>query len=226
MRTSFEQSNLNTYGMPPLSDLKSLRSGFDHNEPVYSLQNRAPLLFYKLFLPCVGSIKTCDKEVHQKLLREVYSVSQEGYVLLELANNYIVWMKNALKRYKHDEDIQRDEPEEHQSKEGDETSSLNNSQDERTRKGLSRGTQWTRSRYYTTMDGWSEDGMKSYNEYCLSAKNDRKTKNGIDFETSFLKQMKKDKELLHSRKNKSDMFVEPYNDLCDDSGSDEENNND
>ena len=55
------------------------------------------------------------------------------------------------------------------------------------------------------MDGWSEDDMKSYNEYCLSAKNDRKTKNGIDFETSFLKQI---------------------NDLCDDSGSDEENNND
>ena len=134
LRTSFEQSNLNTYGMPPLSDFKSLRAGFDHNEPVYSLQKRAPLFFYKLFLPCVGSIKTCEKEVHQKLLREVYSVSQEGYVLLELDNNNIVWMKNALNRYKNDEDIRRDDPEEHQSKEGDETSSMNNSQDERTRK--------------------------------------------------------------------------------------------
>ena len=67
---------------------------------------------------------------------------------------------------------------------------------------------------------------KIYNEYCLSAKNDRKTKDGIDFETSFLKEMKEEKQLLNSRNNKSDIFVQPYNDLCDDSGSDKENNND
>ena len=38
--------------------------------------------------------------------------------------------------------------------------------------------------------------------------------------------MKEDKQLLNSLNNKSDIFVQPYNDLCDERESDEENNND
>ena len=68
-----------------------------------------------------------------------------------------------MKKYGHPDDLEREEPEmfgkdrrKGSSYEGDDASTV--------RRG-GKGTKWTHSRHYTTMDGWSEDGMKNYNNF-------------------------------------------------------------
>ena len=223
MRTKFEKTNLITYGMPDLCEFQKLRAGFDHQDIIYSMKNRAPLLFYGWFLPCVGSIKNYMKMVFQSVLSKMYSVSQEGYILLELSNNYKLWMTNALKKYKHPDDIINEVPTQYQSQQENQELVLNNKEDQRTKTGGQRSTKWTHSRYYTTMDGWSEEGMANYNKYCLYAKTDRKNSMGISFEAKFLKQMRDDKKIGNCRNNQISTFVQPYNDLWGDCDNEMEN---
>ena len=85
--------------MPTLTDFQKLRSGYKEEFELYSMENRATMLFYKVFLPCVGSVKIFGNHVFQKKLSSIFSISQEGYVLLELSNNYRVWMIRAMQKY-------------------------------------------------------------------------------------------------------------------------------
>ena len=212
--------------MPELQDLQMMRKGFDHNKSMYDIQNRAPLMLYGVFLPCVGSVKEFHKKFHHQKLSDIYSVSQEGYVLLELSNNYTVWMTDALWKFKHPDEIAREEPPEYHvpsastSTVGDNTT-IKTSGRGASRRGA-RGTKWTHSRYYTTMDGWSEEGMKNYNEFCSGVKKDRREPNGILFEDKFLQQMQKDKNIGHSKRQEEDNFVQPYNDLWGDTENDDQ----
>ena len=72
------------------------------------------------------------------------------------------------------------------------------------------------------MDGWSEEGMKNYNEFCSGVKKDRKEPNGILFEDKFLQQMQKDKNIGHYKRQEEDTFVQPYNDLWGDTEKDDQ----
>ena len=224
LKTSFDKSNLMTYGLPKMEELQKLRSGFIHEESLYSIRNRGPLLFFKVFLPCVGSIKEFGKKISHQYLSDIFTVSQEGYVLLELTNNYEVWKLSAMKKYGHPDDLERDEPEmfgkdhgKDSSHEGDDASTV--------RRG-GRGTKWTHSRYYTTMDGWSEDGMKNYNNFCSSVAKDRKSDNGLLFEEKFLQQMRDDKRIGSFLSPQDTLFVQPYNDLWGENNNDDNENKD
>ena len=224
LKTSFDKSNLMTYGLPKMEELHKLRSGFIYEESLYSIRNRGPLLFFKVFLPCVGSIKEFGKKISHQYLSDMFTVSQEGYILLELTNNYEVWKLSAMKKYGHPDDLERDEPEmfgkDHEkgsSYEGDDASTV--------RRG-GRGTKWTHSRYYTTMDGWSEDGMKNYNNFCSTVARDRKSENGLLFEEKFLQQMRDDKKIGSFRSPQDALFVQPYNDLWGENNNDDNENKD
>ena len=211
LKTSFDKSNLLTYGLPKIEELQKLRSGFIPEASLYSITNRGPLLFYKVFLPCVGSIKEFGKKMCHQLLRDMFTVSQEGYVLLELTNNYDVWKLSAMKKYAHPADLERDEPEMF-GKEKEQGSSYEGDDASTVRRG-GRGTKWTHSRYYTTMDGWSEDGMKNYNRFCSNVAKDRKSESGLLFEEKFLQQMRDDKKIGSFRSPQDALFIQPYNDL-------------
>ena len=198
--------------MPTLTDFQKLRSGYKEEFELYSMENRATMLFYKVFLPCVGSVKIFGNHVFQKKLSSIFSISQEGYVLLELSNNYRVWMIRAMQKYGNCDANDISETQYNQAQ-------LDTPQeyllDERRRKGSIRGTRWTQSRYYATMDGWSEEGIQNYNMFCLRAKMDRRTDIGIKFETNFLEQMKRDKNIGFAMNNgiNSGTYIAPYSDL-------------
>ena len=72
------------------------------------------------------------------------------------------------------------------------------------------------------MDGWSEEGMKNYNEFCSGVKKDRKEPNGILFEDKFLQQMQKDKNIGNSKRQEEYTFVQPYNDLWGDTENEDQ----
>lgn len=212
-----------TYGMPELEDMQKLRKAFNHQQKVYSIYNNAPLVFYRLFLPCVGSVKQFQKRLHQEKISDIYTVSQEGYVLLELTNNYTVWMTDALKKYKHPDEIVRDERARYQEKHS--SGSVDDGTTVRQSGNTGRGTLWTHSRYYNTMDGWSETGMQNYNKFCRKIKNDRQEQHGQEFENKLLKQMKADKNIGNCKQSDQSAFVQPYNDLWGDISTNEADNN-
>ena len=224
LKTSFDKSNLMTYGLPKMEELQKLRSGLIHEESLYSIRNRGPLLFFKVFLPCVGSIKEFGKKISHQYLSDMFTVSQEGYVLLELTNNYEVWKLSAMKKYGHPDDLERDEPEMFGKDRGKDSSY--GGDDAPTIRTGGRGTKWTHSRYYTTMDGWSEDGMKNYNNFCSSVAKDRKSENGLLFEEKFLQQMRDDKRIGSFRSPQDALFVQPYNDLWGENNKDDNENKD
>ena len=212
-----------TYGMPELEDMQKLRKAFNHQQNVYSIYNSAPLVFYRLFLPCVGSVKQFQRRLHQEKISDIYTVSQEGYVLLELSNNYTVWMTDALRKYKHPDEIVRDERAQYQQKHS--SGSVDDGTTVRQSGNTGRGTLWTHSRYYNTMDGWSEEGMQNYNKFCHNIKNDRQEQHGQEFENKLLQQMKADKNIGNYNQSDQSTFVQPYNDLWGDIETNEADNN-
>ena len=135
-------------------------------------------------------------------------------------------MTDALWKFKHPDEIAREEPPEYHVQSAS-TSTVGDSTTVKTsgrgasRRGA-RGTKWTHSRYYTTMDGWSEEGMKNYNEFCSGVKKDRKESNGILFEDKFLQQMQKDKNIGNSKRQEEYTFVQPYNDLWGDTENEDQ----
>ena len=146
-RTSFDERNVLTYGMPSFEDFLKLRSGFEHSidDP---RQNRAPIIFYKLFMVCVGSKRDNTKKLPIKKISEIFTPSQEGYVLLELKNNWERWTRLAEKKYS-----QVDESE-------------NEHEDEQDPKSTRLPALYTDKKYHNFLDGWSEEGISQYNKYC------------------------------------------------------------
>ena len=55
------------------------------------------IVFYRILMPCVGSRRKTILKWHYKKLSNTYTTSQEGYILLELKNNWEIW--THLARY-------------------------------------------------------------------------------------------------------------------------------
>ena len=50
-------------------------------------------------MPCCGTYANYADKTHQELLSKIYSPSQEGYVLIELMNNYDKWIEKDKDQY-------------------------------------------------------------------------------------------------------------------------------
>ena len=116
--------------------------------------NKAAIVFFRLFLPCTGSKINSTKQMLVKNVSKIFTVSQEGYVLLELINNWDRW--TFLARKAHDPLFDKEEQKKHD---------------------LMKVPRYTNSRFYSSMDGWSADGILKYNELCKSIAKERASDN-------------------------------------------------
>ena len=166
-RTPFDERNILTYVMPSFEDFLKLRSGFE-KKVNDTKRNRAPIIFYKLFMVCVGSKRDNTKKLPIKKISEIFTPSQEGYVLLELKNNWERWVHLAVKKYSQDDQS-------------------NNKDDDKEDSASTRlPALYTNKKYHNFLDGWSEEGISQYNEYCSMVKADRNLQIGQIFEEYFL----------------------------------------
>ena len=94
-----EIGNYSTYGMPTIEQLSCLRNAYIPEKGFDDLENIAPVIFFKLFMPCCGSNLNYNDKHHEKLLSDIYTPSQEGFVLIELINNYAKWTNAAQNLY-------------------------------------------------------------------------------------------------------------------------------
>ena len=54
-KSRFDEKNFLTYGLPSLQELNEIRKNF--KESVDPQDNKASLVFFRLFMPCVGNRK-------------------------------------------------------------------------------------------------------------------------------------------------------------------------
>ena len=275
---NYSQGNYYTYGMPKMEEFLKLRNGYNNLYEFDDVKNAASVIFFKVLMPSCGTHANYADKEHQELLSDIYSPSQEGFVLIELMNNYDKWMERAKELYEKneldedeecgggDEDnieatVEDDDPEEmeypeetedpediekqihkkknteghKQSRErgelGDKSVCENNEEDEigtqvTEKKHTKVGTLYTNSRFCVSMDGWSEAGMRKYNELCLRAEKDRESEQGKLFDKLYLDLAKISRIHKAERVFNKEEFIQPYNNLddgTDEDSSDEEN---
>lgn len=186
--------------MPTIEEFISMRGSFNEEKDIRSVENKSCFLFYSYFLPSVGSVRIYANNMHKHTVSKIFSPSLEGYVLIELKNNYEKWKKQAHDEIKNADKRNRNQPQENDSP----NTSLSSC----------KLTLYTETKYYRSMDGWSQEGMTEYNCLCLLAANDRKTELGKLFEKQLLSTIKTEKGLVeldaHDDENN---FMMPYNDL-------------
>ena len=118
------------------------------------MTNKAVIVFFRLYLPCAGSKINSTRQIMVKSISNMFTVSQEGYVLIELINNWDIWL--FLARKLHDPIFDKEEQKHHI---------------------LMKVPRYTNSRFYSSMDGWSADGILKYNELCKSIAKERASDN-------------------------------------------------
>ena len=227
LRKDWEQGNYYTYGMPQMDKFLKLRSDYDFSKEIEANDNCAVLIFFKLFMPCCGTHANYSDKNHQELLSNIYSPSQEGYVLIELMNNYDKWIEKAKELYEKN-DKGGDEGNQEVLNQEDK---LDHEEKDMTKGGkyTARGTLFTNSKFCVSMDGWSEDGIRKYNNLCTEAEQDRKSESGITFEKIFKDKEIKKREKTGERVFSEEIFIQPYNNLIyasDDDSSDEDDDDD
>ena len=156
------------------------------------MTNKAAIVFFRLFLPCAGSKINSTRQMLVKNVSKIFTVSQEGYVLLELINNWDRW--TFLARKAHDPLFDKEEQKKHD---------------------LMKVPRYTNSRFYSSMDGWSADGIMKYNELCNNIDKGRSLRNkcnGLeDWFRNWIQGLDDDK--CHDRKKAMDEArVNPYYD--------------
>ena len=218
MTKDLERGNCYTYGMPTMDDFMKLRSGYDASKELQDIENRATVIFFKLFMPCCGTHANYADKHNRELLSNIYSPSQEGYVLIELKNNYEKWILKAKELYEKNDkkEISKDIINDDQDTEDD---------SEKTDK-TAVGTLYTNSRFHVSMDGWSEEGIKIYNNLCRVAEKDRNSEKGIVFEKQYRDEERKKRENKEDRTSNEEEFIEPYNNLMDDSDDESDDDDD
>ena len=191
-KTCYDEKNFLTYGLPDFDDLKQLRSKYNGNTS--SPGTKSSIVFYRLFMPCVGNKRNYVNQMHLKKLSEIFTPSQEGYVLIELLNNWEKW--NYLAQLEYDTNVCLDS----------------------TRNVPS--VHFTKSKFHVSMDGWSSDGIVQYNQFCEFARQDRSMDNGKRFEEMFLTMMREHKGIIFGNNviSRTEQFVQPYTDLDDFTG--------
>ena len=223
----WEQGNYYTYGMPEMDKFLKLRSDYDFSKEIEANDNCAVLIFFKLFMPCCGTHANYSDKNHQELLSNIYSPSQEGYVLIELMNNYDKWIEKAKELYEKN-DKGGDEGNQEVLNQEDK---LDHEEKDMTKGGkyTARGTLFTNSKFCVSMDGWSEEGIRKYNKLCNIAEQDRKSETGSAFEKLFKDKEMKKREEKGERVFSEEDFIQPYNNLIyasDDDSSDEDDDDD
>ena len=222
-----EEGKYYTYGMPDMENFLKMRGGYDLGKGFESEENSATVVFFKVFMPCCGSYTNYSEKYHEELITDIYSPSQEGFVLIELMNNYGKWTEKSKELYGN---TNAEDSEEEVQKNQQETSEKIDDSTDSNVKYTSRGTLYTNSRFCVSMDGWSEDGMMKYNKLCHLAEKDRANDHGKEFETLFRNEEKKKRNVKSDQRviNEED-YIRPYNNLedeLDDDSSDDDDNDD
>ena len=223
----WEHGNYYTYGMPEIDKFLKLRSDYDFSKEIEANDNCAVLIFFKIFMPCCGTHANYSDKIHQELLSNIYSPSQEGYVLIELMNNYDKWIEKAKDLYEKNDKGGDEETQEVLNQED----KLEDEEENKTKeeKYTSRGTLYINSRFCVSMDGWSEEGIRKYNKLCNISEQDRTTETGSAFEKLFKDEEMKKWDEKGERVFSEEYFVQPYNNLVyasDDDSSDEDDDDD
>ena len=191
MKTKFDGKNVYTYGLLSLEDLLNLRSRFDE-EKTDIMTNKAAIVFFRLFLPCAGSKINSTRQMMVKSISNVFTFSQEGYFLIELINNWDRWMFLAWKT--HDPTFDEEEQKKYI---------------------LMKVPRYTNSRFYSSMDGWSADGILKYNELCNSIAKERASGNRCNSMESWFRnwiQNLNDDKSDDQKKAMDEVRVNPYYD--------------
>ena len=193
----FDKKNILTYGLPTQKSLSKMRTsmdvtpGYDENGKEFlTMSQKWAIVFYRILMPCVGSRREIISKLHYKKLSNIYTTSQEGYVLLELKNNWEKWTHLARKKF--DQTYHFDE--------------------EREKDILS--TLYTNSRFYSSMDGWSKEGMIEYNKLCASVRADKLSEKNSFFENWFSQVMQETKNESSEEREKvlNESRIVPYSD--------------
>ena len=227
LNKKFEKGNYYTYGMPEMDRFLQLRKGYNHSKQYDDSENFATIIFYKLFMPCCGSFANYADKHHKEYLSDVYSTSQEGFVLIELMNNYDKWTEKATELYKRNDIVVNSDTNTNQDTESSSEEEIQNEKKNdipEEGKFTPQGTLYTNSRYCVSMDGWSEAGILKYNSLCKLAEDDRSGEHCRVFETLFKKKESESKVLKEQAIFKQEDFVQPYNNLI--SSSDDESSDD
>ena len=195
--------------MPTIEDFTKMRSSYDKDKDIRSLHNKSTFLFYSYLLPSVGSVRIYANNMHKHTVSKKNSPSLEGYVLIELKNNYEKWTKQA-----HDEINNA-------TKKNRNFSEVTNNSEDNTSLSTCKMTLYTETKYYKSMDGWSQEGMAEYNRLCYLVAKDRKTELGKLFEGELLSMIKTERGLVAMVAHDDEQqFTVPYNDLLNDSVND------
>ena len=175
----FNKNDILTYGLLTQKGLVKMRTSVDitpaydkKGEEILSMHQKWAIVFYRILMPCVGSRRGIISKLHYKKLSNIFTTSQEGYVLLELKNNWEKWTHLARKKF--DKNYEFDKNEEKDLLE----------------------TLYTNSRFYSSMDGWSKEGMIEYNKLCSSVREEKLREENSLFENWFY-------EVMQGTKNES-----------------------
>ena len=129
LKTKFDEKHIYTYGQLSLKDLVNLRSRFNEEKTDIMTNNKAAIVFFRIFLPCAGSKMNSTRQMLVKNVSKIFTVSHEGYILLELINNWDRWM--FLARKAHDPLFDKEEQKKHD---------------------IMKVPRYTNSRFYSSMD--------------------------------------------------------------------------
>ena len=81
--------------MPSIEEFIAMRGSYTKDKDIRSLENKSCFLFYSYFLPSVGSVRIYANNMHKHTVSKIFSPSLEGYILIEIKNNYDKWTKQA-----------------------------------------------------------------------------------------------------------------------------------
>ena len=229
LNKEFEKGNYYTYGMPEMDRFLQLRKGYNHSKQYDDSENFATIIFYKLFMPCCGTFANYADKHHKEYLSDIYSPSQEGFVLIELMNNYDKWTDKAKELYKRNDIVVKPNSNTNEDTESSSEEEIQNKEkNENPEEGkfTAQGTLYTNSRYCVSMDGWSEAGIKKYNSLCKLAEDDRSGEHCRVFEILFKKKESESKVLKEQAIFKEEDFVQPYNNLISNSDAESSDSSD
>ena len=200
LQCEFDPKDPCTYGMPSIEDFLKMRGSFNQEKDLRSPENKSSFLFYYYFLPSVGSVRIYANDMHKHKISKIFSPSLEGYVLIELKNNFQKWTKQA------NDEIKNCELRQYSSRQ-----SPKNDEDDQ---GSCILTLYTETKYHISIDGWSQEGMSEYNRLCHLAANDRETELGPLFEQRLFKMIKIERCLVTDQSHEVEQqLTMPYNDL-------------
>ena len=102
----FDKKDILTYDLPTQKSLikmsisMDITPGYDENGKEFlTISQKWAIVFYRILMPCVGSRREIISKLHYKILSNIYTTSQEGYILLELKEYLFLFLhQNGMSR--------------------------------------------------------------------------------------------------------------------------------